>query len=364
MPPILSLVLAMSATVAPVETLQKPLPGEIKTFKDWTVGCDNGGVCKAVSLVPDQSNAFDSWEGPVTLVRTADQNSVLKVRVLVEAVDIDRYSMKVDGELVDTGPIVKGDYPIEIVGEDAKKVANAIARGNSLQVLGPGGENLTQVSLAGSSTALRYVDARQKRAGTKTALVAKGRRDYYPPKVGIPHIAVDQWKASERIPDTTEIVELAESSKCKDERFGVVEDQAFAMGERAGTYRALVLISCGSGAYNFASSAYIGEYQNGENGAGKWNFSLAKFDSPPGWGGEGPTPLLVNADWDGQDQILSSYAKGRGLGDCGNAERYVWDGTMFRLVEASGMTECRGGYEWITTWRANYSKSEQTAFTK
>lgn len=353
----------IAALIAPlsVATAAVPHPGEIKTFKDWAVGCDNGGDCKAVSLVPDQSGAYDKWDGPITLVRTAGTEDILKIRVLVEAIDIDRYTMKVDGQLVDTGPVVQGDYPIEIVGQDARKVAKAIARGKSLQVLGPNNENLTQISLAGSSAALRYVDAQQKRAGTKTALVAKGRRNFEPVKFGIPLIPVDQWQTAERVPDTGEIVALAENSECKNDRFGVVEDQAFAMGKRGETYRSLVLISCGSGAYNFSSTAFVGEYQDEGEGGGNWIFAPAKFDSPPAWGGDGRTPLLVNASWDGQEQILRSYAKGRGLGDCGNSESYVWDGNMFRLVEATGMTECRGGYEWITTWRANYAKSNKTA---
>ncbi|MEP2989893.1 MAG: DUF1176 domain-containing protein [Parasphingorhabdus sp.] len=342
-----------------------PQPGEIKTFKDWAVGCDNGGICKAVSLIPDQSDSFDDWQGPITVVRTAETNETLKIRVLVEALDIDRYRMKVDGQLVDTGPVVKGDYPIEIVGQDAEKVVQAIARGNNLQVVGPNDENLTQISLAGSSAALRFIDAKQKRAGTKTALIAKGRLQFSASTTSIPLIPVDQWDDADRVPDTAEIVELVENSSCKDERFGVVEDQAYAMGARAGNYRALVLISCGSGAYNFSSTAFIGEYQDGDKDeARKWSFEPAKFDIPPAWGGDGRTPLLVNASWEGQDQILSSFAKGRGLGDCGNSESYVWDGSMFRMIEATSMTECRGGYEWITTWRAQYAKSEETASSK
>lgn len=339
-----------------------PQPGEIKTFKDWAVGCDNGGTCKAVSLIPDQSNAYDNWQGPITVVRTASSKDVLKIHVLIEAVDIDRYKMIVDGQLVDTGPVVQGDYPIEIVGEDAKKVAQAIARGNRLQVLGPRDENLTQISLAGSSAALRYVDAKQKRGGTNSALVAKGRKPFVPAESALPLIPVDQWGNADRVPDTAEIVELVENSSCKDERFGVVEDQAYAMGERGGNYRALVLISCGSGAYNFSSAAYVGEYRSdGIAEDRKWSFQPAKFDIPPAWGGDGRAPLLVNASWEGKDQVLSSFAKGRGLGDCGNSESYVWDGSMFRLIEATSMTECRGGYEWITTWRAQYAKSEETA---
>ncbi len=353
---ILSLLAALSVASAAV-----PQPGEIKTFKDWAVGCDNGGTCKAVSLIPDQSGAYDEWDGPITLVRTAGTEEILKIRVLVDAGEIDRYKMKIDGQLVDTSPVVKEDYPIEIVGQDAIKVAKAIARGNNLQVLGPNDENLTQISLAGSAAALRYVDAKQKRAGTRTALIAKGRRQFSPTEPNIPLIPVDQWDDADRVPDTAELVALAENSECKNERFGVVEDQAFAMGARAEIYRALVLISCGSGAYNFSSTAFIGEYRDGEDGTGKWTFEPAKFDIPPVWDGDGRTPLLVNASWEGKDQILSSYAKGRGLGDCGNSESYVWDGQIFRLIEVTGMTECRGGYEWITTWRAKYAPVEETA---
>ncbi len=345
-----------------------PQPGELKVFKDWVVGCDNGGDCQAVSLVPEQGGVgFNDRDGPVTIVRTAGMDDKLKVRILFQSKDIDRYKMTVDGKLVDTGPIVEGDYPIEIVGEDAKKVAEAIKRGNKLKISGPGNENLTQVSLAGSSAALRYMDARQKRTGTRTALVAKGSRIFAPLKAATPLYSVDQWDKSNLTPETDEIVALVEGSECKDARYGVTEDQAYPMGKRDGKYRALILISCGSGAYNFSSAAYIGEYVEAGGDTRGWTFEPARFDMAPGWGGDGGTPLLVNAYWDETDQILGSYAKGRGLGDCGSSESYVWDGKIFRLIEASSMNECRGAYQWITTWRASYHKveepPEQTAAT-
>lgn len=33
----------------------RPKPGELKTFGDWTIGCDNGLACQANALVPDIS---------------------------------------------------------------------------------------------------------------------------------------------------------------------------------------------------------------------------------------------------------------------------------------------------------------------
>ena len=351
---------AMLATVGPATALPVPQPGEIRTFKDWTVGCDNSRNCEAVSLVPEDGGAgYDDWDGPISIVRTAGSDDIFNIRVLFEVKGIDRYKLLVDGQLVDTGPVVQGDYPIEIVGEDAKKVAQAIIKGKQLVVRGPADENITRISLKGSSAALRYIDQQQKRAGTSTALVAMGKRTFQPTDIDVPMIVVDQWEAATQVPDTSAIVALAENSKCKEDRYGLVEDQAYPLGKRGDRFRALVLISCGSGAYNFSSAPYIGEYR--QDGPAGWTFTPAKFDRQPKWGGDGSQPLLVNASWDEQEQTLSSYGKGRGLGDCGSAENYVWDGERFRLIDASAMNECRGAYDWITIWRANYRKQEQDA---
>ncbi|WP_417620391.1 DUF1176 domain-containing protein [Parasphingorhabdus sp.] len=354
-----SFIAGIIAAIAATATLPVPQPGELHTFKDWTVGCDNGSNCEAVSLVPDEGGAgYDDWDGPISVVRTAGSDDIFKIRLLFGTKEIDRYKMFIDGQLVDTGPIVQGDYPIEIVGEDAKKVAQAISRGSRLILQGPAGENLTQISLAGSSAAFRYIDQKQNRAGTETALVAKGSRDFHPPSIEVPMIIVDQWKTATLVPDASTLVALAEGSKCKDDRYGLVEDQAYPLGQRGDRFRALVLISCGSGAYNFSSAPYIAEYR--KDSPDGWTFTPAKFDRQPRWGGEGTEPLLVNAGWDDHDQTLSSFGKGRGLGDCGSAENYVWDGEMFRMIDASAMDECRGAYQWITIWRAQYRKREPT----
>ncbi|MEO0439989.1 MAG: DUF1176 domain-containing protein [Pseudomonadota bacterium] len=369
MPPIVSAIslLVLAATADVGQSLPQPpvmpTPGKIEVFRDWAVGCDNGRQCRAISFAGESSSGFAEWGGPISILRTAGQDDILRVRVLVNSQvdEIDRYQMLVDGELVDTGPVADGDYPIEIVGEDAKKVALAIARGQELVVTDPNGETLTKVSLAGSAAALRYMDQRQERARTKTALVAKGSRNFEPMDTPIPVVPVERWSKSERIPATTEIVRLAENSPCKDERFGVVEDQAYPLGQKDGRYRALVLIACGSGAYNLSSSAYIGEIAGREADGARWRFRPAEFDVQPAWAGEGRPAMLVNAGWDEEEQLLGSFAKGRGLGDCGSAESYVWDGEKFRLIEASNMPECRGAYEWITTWRASYRMIETLA---
>ncbi len=160
-------------------------------------------------------------------------------------------------------------------------------------------------------------------------------------------------KEADKMPDTPALVTLVEGSDCQEERFGPSEDQAFPLGRVNDTDMALVLVACGSGAYNFSSAAYIGSRKSKKGG---WKFVPARFDYAPGWTTDsGNLPLLVNAYWDEETRKLSSFAKGRGLGDCGSAEDYVWDGTMFRLTRAASMPECRGSWEWITTYRAKVS---------
>src|SRR3546814_18815150 len=110
------------------------------------------------------------------------------------------------------------------------------------------------------------------------------------------------------------------------------------------------MLPCGAGAYNFSSAALIatGKF-------GKREFTAPIFDLQPGWGmKEDGYPMLVNYGWDAARSTLSSYTRGRGLGDCGGAETYVWDGSQFSLVEARsmGISEAsRVGNEWGSSGR-------------
>lgn len=349
--------------------LEQPNLGELKTYKDWTVGCDNGGVCEAISLIPENTEgAYRDFAGSLRVQRAAGEDDKLNIKILIDRdglQDIDRYKMMIDGKLVDTGPVTDGNYSIKIVEKDARKALRDIASGRMLKLIGPDDMLITKISLAGSAAALRYMDSFQKRSGTPTALLAKGRRAYNAAPREIPSIRVDRWPASQIVPATQDIVALVERSKCSEHRYGLTEEQVFPLGQKNGLRRALVLVSCGSGAYNFASAAYIGvsnsgddsgqETGDGDEAASRWTFRPARFDLDNTLEATGDLQILTNASWDAEKQILGSYNKGRGLADCGQAMRYMWDGEMFRLIKASQMRECRGSLDWITTWRADYS---------
>jgi hypothetical protein len=77
-------------------------------------------------------------------------------------------------------------------------------------------------------------------------------------------------------------------------------------------------------------------------------FRPAQFDLPAGMGEGSGTATVVNGMW--KNGLLTSYDKGRGVGDCGVSASYAWDGTRFRLVEQAAMQECRGNTDLIRTW--------------
>lgn len=331
----------MAAAASP-----KPQLGQQKFFKNWAVACDNTLSCEAVALQPESVPGDN-----LSLVVWRDAESGNAVITLIgEPTKSDRFRVFVDGRLAYAGTVPKDEADsFKVSGADAVRLARALAKGSKLTLRDGSGTALGEASLAGSTAALLHIDAIQNRAGTSEALASPGRKALRPKWMPKPVIVAKRFKATENAPDAAALVSLVEGSACAEERYGVTEDSAYSLGTAGGKARALVMLSCGSGAYNFASAAYIGV----EDSPSKWSFAPARFD----YGDriktmDGSLQLLVNADWDEASQTLSSHAKGRGLGDCGNSETYVWDGEMFRLTSAYGMMECRGSMDWMTLWRS------------
>lgn len=320
----------------------QPKPGKLEVYKDWTVGCDNGGACTAVSLVPESGGFSEDFAG-VSISRDAGPAAQPSVRLRFFGGVTGAVKISVDGRPIATAT-ADGEGAL-IRGPRASALAIAIAVGQQMEVA-KGGKVIGRPSLAGASAALRFADVKQGRVGTITALVAAGP---------LPSGAVKSTPALPRlaraaVPHNLKAAPLTVAERKQAEKLTGC-DPEFDMDRVADLYplgsgKTLVMLPCGSGAYNFSSVALIAS-----GAAGKRQFVPARFDFQPAWG-EGKFPTLVNHGWDAARSVLSSYAKGRGLGDCGSAESYVWDGTSFRLAEASSMGECRGALEWITTWRA------------
>jgi len=334
---------AMACAVSVSAGAQAPKPGTLETYKDWTIGCDNRGRCEAVSLLPEGADWPDN---PIMIgiSRDAGPDAEPEVWASRDAKGPAEFAFLVDGRRIASTTGMDGEAKIN--GPQASALAVAMARGYALEIRS-GGKLLGRPSLAGSGAALRYMDAQQGRAGTATALIATGplRANAVRPAPAVPSVVrlaipshpapVAFWRE--------ELTALGRFTGCADEMRNAQPPEQHRLSKSD----ELVLVPCGAGAYNFSSVPVIAT-----GVAGRRTFRFATFDYQPGWSEGEKHPMLVNASWLPERSRLESHAKGRGLGDCGSSETYVWDGTRFRLVEAAAMGECRGGWHWITTWSA------------
>lgn len=318
-----------------------PLP-PVKAFGDWAVACDNARVCEMTSLTPE-GDAVTDPNGSLSVQRDPGPSGGFTVEMDADRDLSGSYRIAVDGKPLEAAT-ARG-ISVTFTGPAAQRIVAAMLNGTRAELLDARGTAIVRISLAGSSAALRYVDAEQGRAGSVTAAAARGSR---PPSVvpvppALPTISyIRPGGAAAALPAGLR-ARLGKESKCDIayEAGGPPrpEVERFALGGG----QTLVLIPCGAGAYNYSTVGYV-------LSGGK--ATPAAYDHDPGFYEHGP-PSLINAEWDPATARLTSYSKGRGLGDCGSSASYVWDGKRFRLVEARVMGECRGSINWLRVWYAH-----------
>jgi len=316
-----------------------PQQGPMKTFGDWVVACDNVKRCEMTSLYPE-GGAWSGFEWQMAATRDAGPAGGWTVELIGEDAPAG-LTVHVEGAPASSAAAVwRGD---KFSGGEALRLVEALANGKAVVVRNGAGKPLGRISLSGSSASLRFIDAEQGRAGTVSAAVAKGAKpaSAVPAPLRLP--VIPSVRAIGRPANLTPALlgQMWSQHNCNTEydQESLPDVERHAIGGGA----TLVLIPCGAGAYNFSSVPYV--VRDGKA-------ALAAFDAAPGWGGDDGPPMLVNAGFDAKTGELSSFAKGRGIGDCGSAESYVWDGTRFRLTAARAMGECRGSSNWLTVWRA------------
>ncbi|HEY0621636.1 DUF1176 domain-containing protein [Sphingomonas sp.] len=337
--------LALAQAAAPQPA---PKQGPIKSFGAWVVACDNARRCGMTSIWPDDNQPEEGSpydQVSVSIDRAAGPAGGFTVEIQLPSKSGSDPVQVSTAEGFSIRAVPKNDL-LRFTGAEAARIIAAMVDGTDLRV-GSEVDVTGMASLKGSAAALRFIDAEQGRAGTVTAAVAKGGKpaSAVPAPPALPRIGYVR-PAGAAAPFTPAMRKaLDKSSECGSVYEGGTGPWPEAEVHALGGGRTLVLLPCGSGAYNFSTEPYI-------LAAGAKPVP-AKFDSPPGFTeADGGRPSLVNASFDAKTGRLESYNKGRGIGDCGSAEAYVWDGAMFRLVEARSMPECRGSVDWLTTWRA------------
>lgn len=335
---ITAFLLAAAASAAPAPGT---VPGEVKTFKDWYVACDNVWSCEAGTLSDEGGELFTAQA--VRIARQGGPNAPMSIALRpAEEAAKGAARLKIDARPALTGKL-NGEGDTLLDPAQALAIARTLANGSKAALVLADGSSVP-LSLAGSAAALRYMDAVQQRAGTSGAIIATGAKadTALPPPA--PRLIARAASKLTELPDMKDYPKVVAETGCEFRMEGA-EDSVHPLGQREGKDVVLVLIACDSGAYNFGSAVMIAERPM-EDANARWTFRPAKFDSATGWGGDDQVAQVVNASFSPETGALSEFAKGRGLGDCGVASSYAWDGEMFSLSERSEMGECRGAWDW------------------
>lgn len=315
-------------------------PGALKSFGDWTVGCDNTHRCTLASLAPETAPgpgymlAITRAAGPAGGYEIAIGNTGDGPAPAVLRVGVQRFMVSGNG----------------LAGAKAQRIVAALTNARTLVLVGRTAKPLGTVSLTGISAALRYMDAVQHRVDTVTAAVARGRNAAatVPPALLPPVVHAPALTGTPARLTRSQVAAMKRAARCEAPPSADVDWSPVVSA--VGSDTSLAVLPCSAGAYNVIGALFVIRDNR---------VTPARTDAPAGFEATGadpdtPVPSVVNGRFD--NGILTSYAKGRGLGDCGVSQRFVWDGTRLRLVEQAEMSECRGNPDFIRTWTARVER--------
>jgi len=349
MRPLLAMLLLLAAAPLPAQAL--------KSVRDWVGACDNTRHCTAIGLAPDSAENY----AMLHLERGgAAADAVTKITLRVNhplprglhwiVVDEKQQTLLTltDFHLVDAD----SGEGIDVVFEspqDIDVVLGSLRTAASLTLVGDGGPVGT-VSLSGASAVLLWIDEQQRRLGTTTAFVRRGEADPATipaappaPRAPLKSTVGMALGAEDAKPQGIEVRKTLSEEDCESpdpERASA--DQAWALSDG----RSLVQLLCFSGAYNYGSRLYLLDAEGAPIPLG--------VPVPQDDGTLATEVDLINADFDVDRGRLSSFNKGRGIGDCGGAGEWAWTAEGFRLVRYSSFPDCRGVTPdfWPVRWRS------------
>jgi len=307
-------------------------PGPFATFGDWAVACDNAKRCALTTLDPEEGEPPSEV---FTVMREGGPDGRWKLW-LTARTDEDPFAIEIGGVQIG-GPFRATPDGATIEGATARAIAAALSAARRIAVVDGTGRDLAKISTDGLDEALRYMDDIQGRTGTVTAVSARGRKpaSAVPPAPTLPIVTVVH--PSGRAPTLTSarIKALQRRAKCHVTR-GIAKAQVRSLDKT----RNVALVPCRITGDNPTAAVFLVD--------GKGNARPARLDAIPGLSWT-RIPRVTNGSY--ANGSLYSYVRKARDGDCGVSQHYIWDGSMFRLIEQAQMDVCRGNESFLNTWR-------------
>ncbi|WP_058912645.1 DUF1176 domain-containing protein [Entomohabitans teleogrylli] len=319
-----------------------------KAFSDWQVTCNNQNFCLARNTGAHQGLVM-------SISRSAGARIDAALRIDLGGLvtpPVDQRDMASRLLLDDTPLALAGSWqilPYRLQTQDPDTIGAFLAEiqdAASITLEGSG----QNISLAGLKAALHFMDDRQQRVGNETAWISRGDE---PPLEVPPAPALREVAIPDAPPTPLTHQELSDlldygarrmnNSDCsldpvrREVRVNVLSDA-----------RALLMVGCEAGAYNVIDMAWVVTRRQpfvARPVRLRLPFALAN--------GEGRELELMNARYDEHTRELTTLAKWRGIGDCGIATRWRFDGQRFRLTRYAAEASCDGWHgpdAWPTLW--------------
>jgi hypothetical protein len=317
--------------------LALPLPtlAKVYTFKDWAIACDNTGHCAA------NGTQADDGDNPVALLleRNAGPGAALTGQLEIGELEngkIGPLALRV-GKLKWNGLI--SDQKFDVARTE--RLVAAMQEANDISLTD--GKHQWTLSLAGLKAVLLKMDDLQGRIGTPGALVKRGSKpeSSVPPAKPAPLVAPAPLPPEQAGDKKLLPAILKQLAAQKDECWTDLpdSDQPDSSLTRLSSHLVLVLRECDRAAYQGSYKVWLA------NDKPPYAPKPMQFTDE-----DGQPTYLMNASFD--KGVLSSYAKGRGINDCGSGASWAWTGKTFVLMSAEIAPQCRGipGGVPLRTW--------------
>lgn len=326
---------------------------EVAYFGNWAVGCDNLRSCSAIGM-PEEGAKI----GFVKIERGGEANAASLVTLGLYEVG-PRTGTKLEAFLDDrhvAGLVGEQDdvyMKAVLTGEAADAFVVALGKAGQLCISRSDGAGAAAspavIAAAQAVPSLRFIDDKQGRIDTITALVETGGQPASTVPV-VPEAPLVSAKPIQVLEDGPPPPASIANPK-KDADGLACPDAVEPIVARLSARQTLWGICNWAAAYNIGYSFFV---------VAEGQVTAVAFEvrgSSNGRFQDGVSVLteLVNPSISEDGLTLSATNAGRGAGDCGEKGEWAWDGERFRLLRFSVLDTCRGivASEWPVTYRAH-----------
>lgn len=312
---------------------------EFKRIRDVNIACNNALRCDLyisnprVTLYEFGFRRTSARQAPVSLVLSSRE-------ALRRGSDV---VITIDGKEVFSKPVAAFGYRaatdeyIYNSQEDVLALLGEVQRGTDAQIryATSNARSTAQYSLSGMVAGSLFMDDVQGRVGAASSMVALGKQnektdaDTQTPASGR---QIERWDA---LPEALGAYYGGENMMCDNAIDGSSHAPLGAFSIPIDGSLELLVLPCGQpAAYNVSYSIFESD------GERVLPVSLPLVTDK----GLGVTHYVSNVGWDEATQTLSSFHKGRGLGDCGTYAEWQFGDAGFTLLEAKQKLDCDGQY--------------------